>query len=224
MRIRPVDRVVLLNIKTKGLDFKKIREEQDDYDEELESFEGSSEASDDLEDGDYDVLQTSRRRSSRIVKQTTSKQRKLPFSPKKTRSKRYYVSDSGSESEGAKRRSSRFREKKNYTVDEGSDFEDPDSSEFDGSPGPSRKRPRILLRKGPKPAYGLIRNIDDYYEPDPLTAALRAHRENCERCHREPAHILLKKPIRKKKKRKNDDDLEENDEETFTRLGGWVRW
>ena len=56
-------------------------------------------------------------------------------------------------------------------------------------------------------------------------APLRAHRDICEKCHREPAHVLLKKlGKRKGRKKKQTDDLSEDEEDMYNALGGWVRW
>lgn len=83
------------------------------------------------------------------------------------------------------------------------------------------RRKKAVKRKGPKPEYGRIRDVNDIYDSDPETAPLRAHRDLCERCRRQPAHILMKS--KKKGRRKSvEDPMEE--EEDFSSLGGWVRW
>lgn len=71
------------------------------------------------------------------------------------------------------------------------------------------------------------------YDSDEETAALRAHRDTCEKCGRAAAHILLSGWTRKSKKGRKKwsrsgpdaDLLESSDgEATFEKLGGWVRW
>jgi hypothetical protein len=100
-----------------------------------------------------------------------------------------------------------------------------------------KKRARNARGKGAgvRPAYGHIRSVADLdYDPDSDedTAALREHRNECEKCHMKPAHELLeaerKRPKAKGRKRRktSDDDLEESGDEVerITKKGGWVRW
>ena len=71
------------------------------------------------------------------------------------------------------------------------------------------------------------------YDSDDETAPLRAHRDNCDKCGRAAAHVLLSGWTRKSKKGRKKwsrggtdaDLLESSDgEATFEKLGGWVRW
>ncbi|KAI5124175.1 hypothetical protein M0805_000981 [Coniferiporia weirii] len=101
------------------------------------------------------------------------------------------------------------------------DFEVTGGSDDEDYGQPSRKAKRIKKKYGPKPAYGRIRNIEELYDSDPETASLREHRDKCERCHRAPAHILLKKTRRKNQKDK--EDITEHGGESYKSLGGWVR-
>lgn len=199
-----------------------------------ESSEETAEGSD-SEDEDAYV-----RRGTRASKRQANKHvRALPFSPKRTRERNggrtnpISVANSDSESEDEDeeerptRRSTRATNKKVYAGNADSDFEDDleESSDYDENRS-GRKQKKIIKRRGPKPAYGRIRRVEDLYDSDPETAALRAHRDECEKCHRAPAHILLKKRGKKKpRRRKRDDDsLSESDGDTFNKLGGWVRW
>ncbi|KAK7680573.1 hypothetical protein QCA50_016355 [Cerrena zonata] len=159
------------------------------------------------------------RRSTRITK-TKDNSSALPFSPRKTRSRKIHVIDDvdGEGGEGDEeedddelliaspsvRRSTRSRKavvRDNYV---GSD---------DDAYAPTPKFKVAKKKSQPKasrPAYGRIRPIEDLkYDPNPGTRALRAHRSKCEKCQRQPTDQL-------KKRRKIDD--EETEE-----LGGWVQ-
>ncbi|KAL5519231.1 hypothetical protein ACEPAH_914 [Sanghuangporus vaninii] len=197
-----------------------------DYVSDSDSDETEERAeSDDYED-------TYLRRSTRASRHQTSKQvRPLPYSPRKTRSRGHQTSpisvddDSESEQSLPRRRSSR-NAKKSYTINEESDYQS-DGVEESSDYQESRTRRRLkqpTKRKGPKPAYGRIRKVEDLYDSDPETASLRGHREECEKCHRAPSHILLKRlSKRTKRRKKRDDDLSEDEKELANRLGGWVR-
>ena len=60
-------------------------------------------------------------------------------------------------------------------------------------------------------------------------AALRAHRDICEKCHHHPSHKRIDAAKRKKGKKKrkaSEDDFDdvEDEVERITNAGGWVRW
>lgn len=105
-----------------------------------------------------------------------------------------------------------------------------DDSEENVRPKPKSKRaPRGRLSR---PAYGNIRPVADLSDDDSdvETTALRAHRKRCQRCQKLPAHALLMALYKQGKKtnikKSNEDDFEDNDneEQRYLRLGGWVRW
>lgn len=177
--------------------------------------------------------------------------KKLPYSPKKTRPISSYFApatsefdDSNSEVEQVAapiRRSTRAQKKTHISLDDDDyadngqeiDYEEFDDEYSDEAPKKSNvaKKKKVVRGKASRPAYGRFRVIADMElddEEDEETAALRAHRRTCEKCHRKPTHELLldaAKPKKgKRKKNKNSDEEDENDEERLTALGGWVRW
>jgi len=180
------------------------------------------------------------------------KQSKLPFSPKKLRSRRMQpqaLSDSGDDLGGyvesdaeeepiPARRSTRTSKSARLNLDDDpldEGIEDIDDETYDqgldkakSDVGKKRKRRPATSR----PAYGHFRDINDlefdaYNEES--TEPLRAHRDICEKCHKGPAHVLLKaakklKRGRHKKSPDADTDLEGGEEERIQSMGGWVRW
>lgn len=180
-------------------------------------------------DGDYGGKGSRSKRRKRSIRVKNRSSRNLPFSPIKTRNRagaRGAVVDSVEDSDESdndhvpSRRSRRAFSRRNYADNEDSDFEMLETSD-EGSLTRNKKKKLIKKRKGPKPAYGCIRDVTDLYDSDPETAPLRAHRKICERCRRQPTHILLKG--KKRSRKRTSDDLSE-DEEDHSTLGGWVRW
>lgn len=185
-------------------------------------------------------------RENRIVLRTSSRRKvslTLPFSPKKTRSRKVNTLPDGDEDEDANseiediqpRRSTRTRmptkaslANEDYHMSSGSEDSDGFLLKPQGKPKKQAKRER----KAAPPAYGYVRDVSELdYDSDEDTAPLRAHKNACERCKSLPAHIALEKlrkaqtSKRKKKEKKNDDDEEEEDEEErLMELGGWIRW
>lgn len=169
---------------------------------------------------------------------------KLPFSPRKTRSKPIVVHDSESElddtqSEGYHpRRSSRTtRNTKTTLVLSSSETDASDDGTSYDSSRRSRRKSKVPLRKKVvrlktcQPAYGHIRDVSeidyDTYPNDTRNSSLRQHNTLCEKCQLEPAHKLLAaaKPKKRKRKKSTEDEFEESEgEEKFKALGGWVRW
>jgi len=179
-------------------------------------------------------------------------QTKLPFSPKKLRSKPVRRFMTESEDELARfeeddiievipaRRSTRQRKsaRTNLTddyVDEAGDSETDSETyqETSRRPGKSKAvaRTQKRIRRGPvsRPAYGIFRSVADlefdaYDEED--TELLRAHRDICEKCHKAPAHVQLEKPKKKGRKKGKEDEfeIEEDEDDLIQSLGGWVRW
>ncbi|KAA1471579.1 hypothetical protein DENSPDRAFT_799677 [Dentipellis sp. KUC8613] len=221
-----------------------------------EQWEGhSSEDDDEVEDFiDDDTPQPPRRntRGAANSSKAAKSSQALPFSPKRTRGhgrKVITVSDdseaeaeSPAERAAGTRRSTRTRKavQRGGGDDEGYEESgsDEDSDEYQqsgrkkGKGGPTVKR----RAKTSNPAYGHIRSIEDFeYHPrdvdDPYTKPLRAHRGICEKCHTQPAHILLAKEQKrgrkgKGRKRKVDEDEDEEEEDEMQKLeslGGWVR-
>jgi chromodomain-helicase-DNA-binding protein 4 len=195
------------------------------------------------------------RRSTRTAAVTSRGKvvRDLPFSPKKTRFRTRAAlmnEDSNDELAGYEssarpaRRSTRTRKggKTNladadaYEDDEDEDEdEDDDEDDSDNFTIRNKTKPHIKARRGKasRPAYGNIRDVADLaYDPqeDPQTAALRAHRDFCEKCQRKPTHELLialrKRPKGRGRKKKTSDDEDEgvNEEDRLVAMGGWVRW
>ncbi|KAG2154662.1 hypothetical protein DEU56DRAFT_769656 [Suillus clintonianus] len=186
------------------------------------------------------------RRTSRVATQT-----KLPFSPKKLRSRhvRRYMTESEDELAGYEqedvievipaRRSARERKSARTNlaedyVDEAGDSETDSESYTETSKRAAKSKAAVKsqkrLKRGPvsRPAYGIFRSVADlefdaYEEED--TELLRAHRDICEKCHKAPAHVQLKKPRKGRRKIRKEDDYgsEENEDDLIQSLGGWVR-
>ncbi|KAI0048335.1 hypothetical protein FA95DRAFT_1517538 [Auriscalpium vulgare] len=212
-------------------------EEAEEWDRDVPEGSGPS-------DGDYseDTTPAPGRRGLR-------KQKKLPFSPRKTRHSRQAAAvrhvdedddevtdESPTKTAGARRSTRQRKPVKTQYLDE--DFEDDGSEEASDeySQGVSSrskgKAKKVIRGKASRPAYGHVRSVADLdYDPhdDEDTTALRAHRYECEKCRRQPAHVLLEREVRlaqkRKGTRKKKDDLEgSDDEETrLSALGGWVR-
>jgi chromodomain-helicase-DNA-binding protein 4 len=188
------------------------------------------------------------RRSTRVILHVTKPVKKLPFSPRKTRSRKVYVSDhsddeeprstSGSEAgeRAPLRRSTRTRTATKARKADSDDFSDEGSENSDTSDRePSRKVPKRKRAPGTKfvrrAAYGRVRSVVDLEydsQSDEETAPLRVHRSTCERCHRKPTHKLLeaerKKPKGKKKVEIDKFEDEGDEDEKLAALGGWLRW
>ncbi|KAI0936745.1 hypothetical protein AcV5_004808 [Taiwanofungus camphoratus] len=190
-----------------------------------------------------------RRKSARVARMGVKKiARDLPFSPKKTRAATRPVIVHGSDSEDvldsdieevlvSTRRSTRTQKRARSDFDDG-DFEDEldeisDEYAVEKPTKPKVTKKKVIRGKASRPAYGRFRVIADLEldkQEDEETAPLRAHRDVCEKCHREPAHDLLaaaakksKKGKRKNSKNSEDEDIDGNEEERLAALGGWVR-
>jgi hypothetical protein len=207
-------------------------EDEDDEDKEEDDEYGE-------EDSPVKVRRSTR--STKVPRQN------LPFSPKKTRSQKIIVLDSDEEGDTADgnsnaptRRSARSRKGFKINLDEGayyeSEQEGDDSEGYEAAPKlkGAIKRPKVARKKGARPAYGHVRGVEDLeYDPnsDEETAALRTHRNVCEKCHDVPAHeqleALRKRKGKGRKKRKTtEDEFEESGDEVerVSKRGGWVRW
>lgn len=204
----------------------KVSEETDQLDSE-ETDQLESEETDQLESDLDEFIPPIR---VRRLRSTT----RLPFSPAKAPAKRRIrrrVQSSDSETEiVATRRSTRAtRNTKSYHDD--GEYEDEGGDESDHAPSAPIKKKRARPRAS-RPAYGHVREVADLEfddQSDDETLPLRAHRNECEKCHHPPSHILLKKLDRQRKKRKSSDSDEEDDEneserENLESLGGWIRW
>ena len=180
-----------------------------------------------------------------------SRQLKLPFSPKKTRTQGRVVvapaSDEDSDSDvrevsAAPRRSTRVKRGAKPSLNEAdfvADSEEGLNDEFGDSSeeyGGSRRPKRIVKKKpvkkrGSRAAYGRFRPIADMEvdeQVDDESAVLGIHRRTCEKCHRPPTHQALvearkKKPGRRRKKG-SDEESSEDEIQKLEALGGWVRW
>lgn len=216
---------------------------------EMEPVPDSEEEEESVGDSEEDYIEDEQspvraRRSTRAA--AVSKPHKnLPYSPKKTRSKKLFATSDNDDNDSgpaATRRSTRPRKgvKVNLDADpyseDGTQSEDDEGSDDYSSrkaKAKSRSKKTKRVNKGTRPAYGHFRGIDelDYdSHSDEESAPLRAHRDFCEKCHRGPAHELMialkKRPKGKKKKKTSDDEFDESgdEEDKLAALGGWVRW
>lgn len=137
--------------------------------------------------------------------------------------------DMSESEEDVVRRSGRTGTRKNYKMDVDYEFRDEsedDAIEIDSDAsfeGKGKRSTKPRKRRAPKPAYGRIRDMDDL---DDFESPLVKHRDECEKCNRPAASLLLQKLKSQsgRKKKKKDDDFSENDDDFFNNLGGWVRW
>lgn len=196
----------------------------DSSDDEADDSEGDYNSHDDA-DADENEIESKRgkapgptRRSTRTATVDNKiRYRDTPLSPAKTRAtpKRHTLRTAGDDG---------------YIHDD-EDDEDEDSGE-NVKEKPIRKK--AVRGRLSRPAYGNIRPVADLSDDDSddETAPLRAHVKRCEKCQKAPAHELLTKlytrgkKIKARKKSEQGDDFEddENEEQKYLRLGGWVRW
>lgn len=178
-----------------------------------------------------------RRRSLRNATVAGSKNRNpLPFSPKKTRSKRvtdyFSVPRDGPSATRSPTPAVRWSSRRKRVVD--NDYEDQAQSS-DANTASTRlvksSRNRVLRNTASRPAYGYFRKVADMdYDSDEDTAPLHAHRNECAKCGLKATHLelddLRRKKPKKKRTRKDDIDFVESEEDNdrIERLGGWVRW
>jgi len=214
-----------------------------------EEWEHDIAEGDNFDDDDDDLRSVAsslrvRRRSARhSTVQGSSGRADLPFSPRKTRFRKPPLSESESsvtsvsDNVGPTRRSTRIRNSLRIrdTGHESEDSESETGSDKSFSPGRnfrSKGKPKVPKRgKASRAAYGHIRSIADLGYDELENGPLSAHRYTCERCQREPTHLLLlqrqKTATKRKAKRKpKDDEFEEDSdsEDKLAALGGWVRW
>ena len=210
--------------------------------------EDDDDSADDDDDNDREYDETDMLAAPRRSERSKSKH-VLPFSPKKTRSRRILIIDSDQEHSDIDdsdrrpiRRSTRSKKGVKVNLDaetysddqesEGETSDDYDSRKL--SRLQSKKRKKAVRPKAARPTYGHFRNVADldYDYSDDENMPIGEHRDICEKCHRGPAHNLIEALAKKskgkgKKKRKTpDDEFEDSndEEERFTALGGWVRW
>lgn len=166
----------------------------------------------------------------------------LPFSPRKTRPRNRVLSESESsemgisDDVGPTRRSNRIRKPlRTNAMDD--DYEDGESDSLsDERVSPVRNslsKAKVSIPKRGKTsraAYGHIRGIVDLEYDELENGPLSAHRHTCERCQRQPTHVLLKRQRRSgkrhqtKRKPKDDFDEDSDSQDKLASLGGWVRW
>ncbi|KAG2075089.1 hypothetical protein BDR04DRAFT_1133497 [Suillus decipiens] len=225
-----------------------------------ESSESDQQEDDDQSEDEYrqDQRMPTRKANSRPIRPAAkgksvsraTTQSKLPFSPKKLRSRnvRRYMTESEDELAGYEqedfidvipaRRSARKRKSARTNLAEDYvEVEDASDSESDGesyvetskraamSKAVAKAQNRLKQRPVSRPAYGIFRSVADlefdaYEEED--TELLRAHRDICEKCHKAPAHVQLQKQ-KKSRKKKDDHGFEESEDDLIQSLGGWVR-
>ncbi|KAI0249494.1 SNF2 family N-terminal domain-containing protein [Lactifluus subvellereus] len=176
-----------------------------------------------------------RRSTRRTAVQGSRGRTDLPFSPRKMRFRKRIRYDSESsetsilDSAGPTRRSNRIRTshktRHNYEVGES----DPLSDEYVTPNRNLRSKGKLNIPKRGKAsraAYGHIRSIADLEYDELENGPLSAHRHTCERCQREPTHILLqqqrKSSKKNKPKRKVKDEFEEDsdDQDKLAGMGG----
>ncbi|KAK7064375.1 chromatin remodeling factor mit1 [Favolaschia claudopus] len=218
-------------------DVEHVPDSEADLDESSDEEQGD----DDYEADGSPVKPRRSTRSSKLPRQN------LPFSPKKTRSQKIIVLDSDEETpapdrrstSAAPRRSTRSRKNFKINLDKGAYYEsDQEDNMSEGYESAAKlqgaaKRPKVAQKKGVRPAYGYVRGVEDLeydHNSDEETAALRVHRDVCEKCHEHPAHEQLaalgKRRNKGRKKRKStDDEFEESGDEAerAAKRGGWVQ-
>lgn len=200
-----------------------------DSDEEQKE-EDSDAYSDESED-------QSRRKSSRLTNHRKTIEASEPsFNSRNTRSRagprsnvRYTSEESTSEdgpsqaTRGTRSRAAARNAQSRMAVydDDDDDYEEEEEVSY-------KKGKKKVVPKKPRPTYGLIRGIEDLDDSDTETPFVRAHRNVCEKCHKEPAHILLnkfrKRKGRKKVRKTNEQNITEDEMESIQNLGGWVHW
>jgi len=176
----------------------------------------------------------------RVTRQSDKRRKseQLPFSPRKTRQIVLNVDDEDSGS-GMKKttRSRQLKLRFKYMRHRGSDTDD-DDEEDEGDEYGGGRRNRYTSKNGGKaksskqlerlePQYGCVRSVDDIdsnFFSDDESYALRQHRKICEKCHGKPSNVQLATWKKRKGKNKRVDEDEEDDEDRFERLGGWMQW
>ena len=215
-------------------------------DEEWENDIAEGDIFHDDDDDDLGSVASSlrvRRSTRHSTVQGSLRRADLPFSPKKTRFRKPRPSSSessvASDFDGASptRRSTRIRNSHRIR-DTGHESEGSESEAgSDESYSPDRHsrlkgKPNLPKRgKASRAAYGHIRSIADLGYDELENGPLSAHRHTCERCQREPTHLLLQRQRKtttknKAKRKPRDDEFEEDSdsEDKLAALGGWVRW
>ena len=202
--------------------------------------EDESEESEESEDDDDYGPHVLRTRHLRRAKSTATKE--LPFSPRKTRSRKVMSfaeseSDFSDQMPGSTRRSMRTKVTKINLIADEEDYLDEDETDSQSQERRAKVKGKTKAKKSThlKPMYGRIRAVttieDDPFPDDEEHEALRRHRDICEKCHQKPAHSLLvafKKKSKgkgKKRKRSTDDEFEESeDDQKYINMGGWMTW
>ncbi|KAF8973574.1 hypothetical protein BDZ97DRAFT_1690769 [Flammula alnicola] len=207
--------------------------------------DSEEESSDDDDDEDYDGP-SSRIQPQRAARANTRKE--LPYSPRKSSSRKVIVLDSDSGDSGESemevdsrslRRSTRARKTTEIYISSDDEYIDEDDDEDGSHAKRSKSKANAGKKKPPRPKsaqpmYGHFRDIktlaEDPFSDDEDNQMLRRHRDMCEKCHLGPAHKLLaafrkkSKGKGKKRKRSTDDEFEESDDdEQFINMGGWVQ-
>uniref|UniRef100_A0A8H7YAC3 Chromatin remodeling factor mit1 n=1 Tax=Psilocybe cubensis TaxID=181762 RepID=A0A8H7YAC3_PSICU len=219
-----------------------VRREESEVVPDSEAENDTDTSSKSSDDGDYSETSA---QSSYGIKTRQHNRTDLPFSPRKSRSRKIIpVSDSESDENGlgrsvnevpsGVRRSTRMKKVTKVRLD----FDDDEYTDDDGVSERRRSKSHAKAKKNrvksARPMYGHFRSIEsldqDPFSDDEDNEVLRQHRSICEKCHLAPAHKLLaafqkkSKGKGKKRKRSTDDEFEQSDsEQTFIDLGGWVQ-
>ena len=170
---------------------------KDDRGSRDESYSEDSDVGESELDDDSDASVFPVRKSTRLAG-ANSGSAQLPFSPKKTRSRKVIILGGDEETD-------------DNDDDDCFSISQAINEDEDYVPTPKSKLAKKKAEpKASRPAYGRVRTMDELkYDPDPGTKPLRVHRAKCEKCQQLPTSQL-------KKRRKAKDEEED--------LGGWVQW
>lgn len=225
-----------------SINTRRVASEDAEVIPDSEEDEEDSETTGDEGDDDYDGVGV-RRLPRRTARPNTRKE--LPYSPRKSRSRKVHtIVESDTEnseyragSRAPVRRSTRTKKATEIHVIDSEDDEYLDDDDYN-----ARTKLKVRTKKKRNPhiksaplMYGHFRDIttldEDPFSDDEDNEALRRHRAICEKCHLGPAHKLLatfKKKSKgkgKKRKRSTEDEFEESDDEDkYVNMGGWVQW
>ena len=201
-------------------------DDDDDSEDDLDDL-------DEIGSSDDDLLH------KRVTRQSDKRRKseQLPFSPRKTRQIVLNVDDEDGGS-GMKKttRSRQLKLRFKSMRHRGSDTDDDEEDEEDEYGG--GRRNRYTSKRGGKgksskqlerlePQYGCVRSVDDIdsdFFSDDESYPLRQHRKFCEKCHGKPSNVQLAAWKKRKGKKKRIDEFEEDEEDRFERLGGWIQW
>jgi chromodomain-helicase-DNA-binding protein 4 len=186
---------------------KKSRRSDESSSAELSDFDEPSESGGDSDNYEEDSATPLRRSHRAVIKQSHG------YSPKKA------LRASLRQTRSTKRVSSGHSSA--IDVD---DISDDDYDDRYSRPSLKIKIKMTRRKREVQPGFGVVRSIEELdYESDRETASLRAHRADCEKCGRVPAHLQLLKLSKRKGRKRKLEEFEDDEEDVATALGGWVR-